>query len=177
MKILVIDDNQGNLEAAKKQLANHELILCSSFEEARELLASSNDYDVVMTDLFLPKCLDGMRSEIADQFAEEQPYGLVFALTAVKKGIKRIAVVSNATHHTHPINWALDLVGSGSIWGENAMPEILPGGVKFLYSNCLIFEDEKAWDNSWNEISQRGHSKGSPKAVKNWGRTLDVLLK
>lgn len=100
MRILVIDDNLKNLEAAKKQLGDdHELVLCSSYEQAEmELTHVSNvGYDsheygehykegkprydlVITTDLFLPPHTIGVKP---DSIKDEVPYGLPFALAAI----------------------------------------------------------------------------------------------
>jgi len=67
MRILIIENDPVHIEAAKKQLAEHELTICASYEEAEEVFLKGGgrtptqkpEFDVVLTDLFLPPCWEG----------------------------------------------------------------------------------------------------------------------
>ncbi|MDR3169202.1 MAG: response regulator [Candidatus Peribacteria bacterium] len=159
MKILIIEDNPLHIKAAKKQLSEHELTICTSYAEAEmelcgwtrsrnvsDLIAKKLDFDAVLTDLFLPSSVKGTELEHATQEERaalpEVPYGLVFAMFALRKGIP-VAIVSDMSHHKNPLCWAMDLIG-----GHYAL-----GGVKFFTSELLIREDEerneiKCWDKA-----------------------------
>ena len=176
MKILLIDDNPGNLEAARDQLNEHEFTLCSSYRAGASKLnhdpilsdhkysgfsfkKGEPQFDMVLTDLFLPTTLIGTGGS---DFEHQQPYGLVLAFTALRRGIKKIAIISNAGHHDHPIIWAMDSLGEGFSVGET----------KFIFSQRLIWEGEKGWQKSWAENATRG-SNGIN--VKNWKVVADEL--
>lgn len=151
LKILVIDDNLDNLAAAERQLIGHDLTLCSSFKEAQKYLnqdpcidgmnnlplnpeswdygryyhKGESNYDVVLTDLFLPVCLDGLGDNNPrknEHVGTEKPYGLFFVLLALRRGVKKIAIVTNAGHHDDPLIWSLEKpLGFGRMisFGEN----------------------------------------------------------
>lgn len=128
MRILVIDDTQENLDAAIEQLKEHEVITVASFTEAHKLLGNNKrnddtgpdgkpyvrwnegttEFDVVLTDLFMPAASDGGNTEKA---GETTPYGLVFAMAAIRRCVPMVAIVTKGNHHSEPMLWALDLLG------------------------------------------------------------------
>ena len=66
MRILIIEDNQLHINAAKAQLSEHELTICSSYQEVEALLGVEGrhvktklEFDAVLTDLFLPPSWKG----------------------------------------------------------------------------------------------------------------------
>ncbi len=118
MKILIIDDNQENLEAAKKQLADHEVTTLSSFDELASRFGYINSlnvkkledyflsFEVILTDLFLPASLKGVKQGSY----EDVPYGIIITMVALRLGIP-VAIVTSAGHHDNPFTWALNLIG------------------------------------------------------------------
>ena len=112
-KVLVIDDNQENLEAAKEQLGeDYNLTAISTFEEAKKML-SEEKWDIVMTDIFMPATEDGLTSEGLRHSHELVPVGLILALVALKENTPQIFIVSDTNRHSHPIAWAMDNIRSG----------------------------------------------------------------
>ncbi|MDH5442340.1 MAG: hypothetical protein OEX08_01930 [Candidatus Nomurabacteria bacterium] len=173
MKILVIDDNPQNIQAAEEQLgADHELTLCSSYDEAQEYLtqvegdvqyhAKRGDsyfahfwekgdpwFDVVLTDLFMPPSSSGQGSTEAGQV----PYGFVFALAALRRGTKNVAIVTDGNHHDSPLLWAMDLIGF-----SDSESSIAFNSSTFITCSSMI------WD-------------GNQYTVKDWKKALERLLK
>jgi CheY-like chemotaxis protein len=175
MKILVIEDNQLHIDAAKSQLAEHDVTICNNFREAEKILAGANigcwykedaqfPFDAVLTDLFLPPSpvgtlctgYDEEKVDPADiakaieEFGNEIPYGLVIALASMRRGVP-VAIVSDKSHHGHPINWALDLVSSKE--------KLLLGTLPFLSKQGCRGKDANG------------------NYVKQWKNVLDILMK
>ncbi len=151
LRILVIDDKQVNLDAAKEQLAGHQVTTASSFREAHKLLGQNKDadqyvyfdkqepaqFDVVLTDLFMPACPDGInKAKFASHEGTEKPYGTVFALAALRRGIPMVAIVTSGNHHADPLVWALDLLG-------NDPGPYKIGSTTFFYANDQMPENKE----------------------------------
>lgn len=180
MKILIIEDSKIHIDAAKTQLTGHEVTICKSYREAEKILAGADNgcwykedvefpFDAVLTDLFLPPSPIGTMSVVQnyekeenviardlpkaiEKFGEEIPYGLVIALASMRRGIP-VAIVSDKSHHGHPINWALDLVASRD-------KRLLLGRSPFLtMEGCYCMDYDV-----------------SP-PVKRWDKMLDLLMK
>ena len=149
MKILLIEDKQLHINAAKEQLKEHELTFCTSYDEAKEKLGSTNGnwydsekefpFDVVLTDLFLPPSPIGvtnnkngainMKQEAFEKFGEI-PYGIIFALLSIRRNTP-VVIVTDSTHHSHPIIWALDMIQGSKI-----------GGINLTIVDCAFVENE-----------------------------------
>lgn len=118
-KILVVDDTEKYRDAAVKALHGNHLTLVSSYATAMELLKNSN-FDVVLTDLYLPvsayhKAYVIKKWNDRDHFV---PYGFLIANFAVGKGMK-VAIVTDADHHGDPISAAFDDGGNSTIVYDN----------------------------------------------------------
>lgn len=107
-KILVIDDNQSNLNSAKNQFKNKnvELICCPLYSVAVDFIKTEK-FDIVLTDLMLPGEPEGISSTNLE-IGEEVPYGLVLSILAKNYGVKNVAIMTNISHHSGPIAWAMD---------------------------------------------------------------------
>src|SRR5680860_1517299 len=114
INILVVDDKQGNLFAARNQFAgkNVNLLCCSLFSVAVKFLRERK-FDILLTDLMIPGEVEGI-SDNNPEIGKEVPYGLVLAIMAKNIGIKNVAILSDISHHAGPIAWAMD-----NLMGEN----------------------------------------------------------
>ena len=102
-KILVIDDQQVNREAAKEQLSGIcELTVVSTFKGAVEYM-NRVQFDAILTDVMLPGEAEGVGRGIGD----DTPYGLTIALISLSQGIP-VRLVTDLDHHSSPIAWSLD---------------------------------------------------------------------
>ncbi len=181
MRILVIEDSQIQSDAAQAQLVGHEVTICKSFRQAEEILAGAKNgcwykedadfpFDAVLTDLFLPPSPIGTVSVVQhyekdkdvikrdlpktiERFGKEIPYGLVIALVSMRRNIP-VAIVSDKGHHSHPINWALDLVASRE-------RRLLLGTSPFLTMEGCYLMTKNA----------------NGETVKNWAKALEILMK
>ncbi len=123
LNILVIDDYPENLTAAKEQLSGHNLTCVSSYEEAEKALVGDNHffrrsvgevptgvYDVVITDLMMPASPKGQGKP--ENARGEVPYGLIFAILALRLRTSKVILLTDSNHHNSPLSWALDTLGS-----------------------------------------------------------------
>lgn len=114
MKILVIDDNPVHLDAAKKQLEEHDLAVVGSYDVAQALLgykawddrSNKHDFDVVLCDLLMPASHQMLARDA--RLAGEQPVGIFLALLAAKNGARYVAVFTDSDHHSHPASACFD---------------------------------------------------------------------
>jgi hypothetical protein len=155
MKVLVIDDTELQVTSAINQLSkivDVELVIARSFSEAEKAL-KSEQFDVVLSDLMMPG-----ESGYQTGKGDSTPYGFAIALLAIKKGVKKIAIVSNgqgdANHHVHPIFGALD-----SFTGKISDQLFVFAG----YScPCMSEDDLPGIERPWS--------------VKDWGFVFETLL-
>jgi CheY-like chemotaxis protein len=113
-KILVVDDKDENINAARNQFAhkNVELICCSKFSTASKLLKEQK-FDMLLTDLMMPGESMGI-SHNNPEIGKEVPYGLVLCLMAKNHGVSHVAILTDINHHSGPIASAMD-----NLLGEN----------------------------------------------------------
>lgn len=180
MKVLVIDDNVLNLDAAKAQLSSeHEVVTAGSYDEAQALLGfkdfytrtDSHPFDVVLVDLLMPVSLQ----EMADQWrfaGQEMPVGIFLVLLAAKNGAKYVGMLTDSCHHTHPGSACLDAFQE-KIDGSTALSLC---GARVLLSNSV----DAIQSFNKNDMSKPMdyYSGGGPDCVfvKNWSVLLKELL-
>src|SRR3989344_8655131 len=119
-KILVIEDDLVNVEAAKASLTNHEVTIAQSIQEAFDILCDwrwgrGESFDIVMTDVNMPRekfgGVGGRVISFPDERPESLPAGMAFALAAANLGAK-VAILSDRDHHKDYISALLDLVAN-----------------------------------------------------------------
>lgn len=157
MKVLVIDDSVINQESARQSLAGHDLTVVGNTVDAQALLRGENfDFDAVLTDLLMPlpvaqayRAAEGYCSPFGsgatcvsiEACKGEHPVGLMFALTAAARGAKFVAVVSNASHHAHPVAAQLDYFS----WIDEEPLVIRNAKVRFLNEPKHLQSGGKDW--------------------------------
>lgn len=115
-RILVIDDKKVNLDKAEKQFAgkNVELETMPTYSSALYWIMNYR-VDIVLTDLMLIGEGDGISRE-NPEIGKEVPYGFILAILAKNKGIEHVAIVTDISHHSGPIAWAVDeIMGSNKV--------------------------------------------------------------
>ena len=171
MRILVIEDTEKHILAAQKQLVDHQVTICKTFREAERILAGADigcwykedaefPFDAVLTDLYLPLSLEGIpanpvvgRTDTGESitkpaieaYGAQIPYAVVIALAATRRG-KPVAIVTDGGHHSHPMNWALDLV--------NTPRRLMLGITPFLMTDRGVcgFDDELGYVKQWHKM-------------------------
>jgi len=110
VKILVIEDTEKNIDSAKSTLPGHDVTICTSIQTAFSTLRDGQQqFDVLLTDLFLPIGeFRGMVYPYSKPLGE-LPAGLVFALKAVNLGMS-VVIVTDTDHHKDWICTLLDLL-------------------------------------------------------------------
>jgi len=146
LKILVVEDSHKHREAAKKQLAGHNVEIVVNFDDAVNVLTTrGHEFDVVLTDMLMPK---GGTSCMGEKGMEhlfvQAGYGFAIAWVAVSNGISHVAILSDASHHDHPMSWAMDFLRT----------PITKGGIEVIFSNnCLIKTGVKNWIGMLNSLT------------------------
>ncbi|MFH1236052.1 MAG: response regulator [Parcubacteria group bacterium] len=169
MKILVIDDNPFNLEAAKKQLteAGHEVTAIDNFEEAANILGGGDPlyghhvekFEAVLSDLLM--CPEEKWGQLGSEFTAQMPFGLVLVLLAALNGAKYAAVATDTNHHKHPMSHAIDGLGCmywpQDMYFKESQEAVKP---KFKINGTVV--------GIWHAPLEKGY--------KNWGKILAALL-
>jgi len=89
---------------------------CSSAEKAErrkehERMGTTNPakkFDAVLTDLMVPASGQNISDSCRHLVGQEMPLGAIIALLAIHNGVKKVAVVTDASHHFSPASAALD---------------------------------------------------------------------
>lgn len=186
MKILVVDDNQINLNAAAAQLAGHDLILVDDYEKAQYLINGSpwsktekESFDAVLVDLLMPATGLGSVSDDNPLVGREMPVGVFLALLAIKNNVKYVAVFTDSNHHDHPASTCFDAINNYS-----SSPRPITIGKSYLamcnYTNWIgLFSKENLKIGiSYEEQNRMTVEEKQEKLVsaKNWFKLLDHLI-
>lgn len=134
-RVLVIEDSARHVEAARKQLsADFNLTIVTNYHQA--LQAVQQPYDAVLTDLMLPASTEQLSKEAVEQHVGlEMPLGFVLVFLAAAAGTKRIGVVTDLSHHAHPVSAALD----------HLRKPYTVNGAMVVFSNTAITSEGKDW--------------------------------
>lgn len=174
MKILIVEDKECNIQAARIQLAEHDVTIVTGFDQAYQALGFGcfgykplvNPFEVVLTDNFLPKGGDMLMGPEGSQKAREQgamPYGAVIALYAIQTGVKYVGIHSAGNHHDDPFSFALE-------------------GLKGTFNQSVLstfLKYETYWDGGSKFSHPAKHQYVLPagwQVVKNWVRALERML-
>lgn len=150
-------------------------------KESYRLATPYPNFDVLLTDLFVPASQQAMGGKGMSLVGKEMPLGTTIALLALSVGIRDVAVVTDESHHAHPASAAFDC------FGENRSPYInimctnnvsyveideVTGEMvseEFLLSPAGIEKYPHPRGQTW------GHQ-GIVQGGKDWGQVLKMLL-
>lgn len=105
LRILVIEHELGHIESAKLTLANHQLTLATTVQEAMRILADRQQtFDVVLTCLHMP---------IGDS-TDHLEVGPIFALKAIDREM-RVIIVSEKLFREDPRSRVWNLLTGDSL--------------------------------------------------------------
>lgn len=142
LRILVIDDTAKHIASAKKGLAGHRLTTATGYQEAMELLGKEK-FDVVLTDLHLPMSSKTMGDKF--KLGELVPYGILLMIEAARQGAKKVAVVTDLSHHDDPFSAAFDHYSQFPISIEGAKVRML---------HARVSDEGKDWAEALQLIAE-----------------------
>ncbi len=111
-KILVIDDSPWNVASAHLTLKGYDYKMVSNIKEAYEVLTSGEVFDVVLTDLWLPRGEFTGEMRGGDTETTMIAAGLVFAIRATNLGMK-VVICTDSDHHEDRLVSVMDMLRNG----------------------------------------------------------------
>lgn len=163
MKILVIDDMPYNVASAHLTLKDFDYRVVDSIEKAYEILKTNEKFDVVLTDLWLPRGdFIGEIGSCEDPVTKPIPAGLVFAIRASNEGMK-VVICTDSDHHNDLLCSLLDLTKIGTYDKERP--------IKFVEARtCPV---EGVWQNGEIVFSDNWFEKAGP-FPKDWLKAMRI---
>ncbi len=160
MKILVIDDSPWNVASAHLTLKGYDYKVVGSITAAYDTLKSGEKFDIVLTDLWLPRGdFTGAMSD-GDTATTLIAAGLVFAIRAMNDGMK-VVICTDSDHHQDRLCSVMDLINANTHGKKKA--------IYFVEARrCPI---NGVWENGEITLSKDWYEKPGPKP-KNW---LEVM--
>lgn len=140
LRILVIDDTPENITSAKQGLAGHRLTTVTRYQDAMDILGQEK-FDVVLCDLHLPMSSRTMGDKF--KLGELVPYGMLLIVEAAHQGAKRVAVVTDLSHHDDPFSAAFDHFSRYSVKID---------GAKVVMMHAPIQGGAKDWASALNQL-------------------------
>lgn len=144
LSILVVEDTFKHQQAARLQLADHDVTIVGSYAEGNQLIyENKGKWDVVLLDLMLPASMCSLGEQGKVLGGQIMPLGTILALLAIKNGCKCVAIVTDTNHHDHPASAAFDwfgwdafqvgdvslyLTNRGSVEADSETFQLLPEG-------------------------------------------------
>jgi hypothetical protein len=150
--------------------------------EARKSATTYPDFDVVLTDLLVPASRQAQGGEGTKFVGQEMPLGSIIALLALVNGVKKVAVVTDMNHHSHPASAAFDCFGGTSKSEANIICTNRVGRVMIdeatgqMVSEEFLDSDDGKKMYPYPEGKTWGDRKGLIEGGKNWGEILQQLL-
>lgn len=171
MKILVIDDNGNNREAARALLKEHEITTVGSYDEGQAAVKEAHDFEVVLVDLLMPASAQTQGPKGDQYVGKEMPVGIFLALLAAKNGAKYVAVFSDSDHHSHPASACFDAFNKY----ESEPTPFNVNGAKIILSNTRMWIEEFDAMNMEKPLESGKECQIKVRA-KNWKQLLNYLL-
>lgn len=174
-RVGAIPDRSVSKEVRDEYWAKRDLVA----QELEEQFTTYHNFDVVLTDLFVPASKQDQGGDSLRLVGQEMPLGPIIALLAISNGVKRVAVVTDMNHHHHPASAAFNCFKRQPYGGG-------VGDVRVLCTNRSRCEVDAATLEPIHEIlkTPKGeekyplradHSREGTIDVKNWKRVLERL--
>jgi len=120
-RILVIDDQPCNVASAHHTLKGFSYRVVDNIIEAYKILKTGEKFDVVLTDLWLPRGnFTGAMGEWHDSETDPVAAGLVFAIRAANDGMK-VIICTDSDHHQDRLCSVMDLINDETYGKEKAI--------------------------------------------------------
>jgi hypothetical protein len=141
--VLVFDDTQKHLKAAREQLSDIcNLVITDQYERAEQLL-QFRSFDCVLLDLLVPPSPRTLGPEGQKHLGTEMPLTPILAFLALSQGVKKVGILTDANHHNHPASAALDIFRDPFMLGD----------AKVIMSNAPTRDGLKCWDKLFADLS------------------------
>lgn len=145
LEVLVVEDTEKHIERAKKLQEICNVTVVSTYQKGVTEI-SSKQYDVVLTDLFMPWYLfQKYPLESDDQMDEvrtPQALGYPLAMIALAAGVQYVGIVTDANHHKGAMAASTDDVSPQDAYSAPMKIIGNQGGAQLRF-----FKDEKKnWD-------------------------------
>lgn len=142
---------------------------------AREKFTTHPDFDAVLTDLMVPASKQAQGSDRL--VGQEMPLGTTIALLAISQGIKKVAVVTDMNHHSHPASAAFDCFRESCCAGDLKLVCTNHVSLAWLDEKTMEAIDEKFLNTPEGKEKYPGDWSGRSGLTrgKNWGQILDWL--
>ncbi|HVX90133.1 MAG TPA: response regulator [Candidatus Paceibacterota bacterium] len=182
MKILVLDDSEANRKAAAILLKGHDVTIVETYGEEVCRLLNKGNIDAYLGDLMLPASKETLAPDAYKFVGQEMPLGTITAFFALKKGVKRVAVLTQTNHHNHPASAATDYLTWGGVFavgdalvlfGQDQFQTWIDplAGTEVSYEFLESEEGKKKYPPAEKWLDFHGLLR-----VKNWRRALDELM-
>ncbi len=149
-EILVFDDNTIHRESSYEQLSDDYNVITVSTYDRAETLIKEGLVDIVLLDLLVLASRKNMGRDGLRFVGQEMPLTSSLVFLAIDRGIKRIGVLTDTSHHLHPASASLDVFRGRLI--RNL------GDIRLVFSNSSF------------DLLSKGEIK-----VKNWKRLVEKI--
>lgn len=172
----------GFTQYPEKGTADEKSAWRSQRDELAESACNRPDFDVVLTDLFLPASGEAQGQVGRSLVGQSMPIGTFIVLYAMKAGVKKIALVTNMNHHNHPASAAVDCLNGRPIAfeGVRILATNQPSGASFDESSGQELSDEFLSSDEGKKLYPKDSGWGKPHRgtfiSKNWQEVLEKLL-
>lgn len=159
MKILVVDDSQKNLDAAKEQFKDDDLTVIDNYDDAFELICPKkkninkpmgyeildHDFQIVLCDLMMPASSKRMGGKGMQFTGQKMHVGIFLAIQAGIHGPDNVIVglLSNTDHHDHPGSAALD---------DFSLSSFPLGKGNAVFTNQIWFFENENHSKDWTKF-------------------------
>jgi CheY-like chemotaxis protein len=127
-RILIVDDSPENIESARETISTeaYDIVTATGYKEAVDLL-DKQEFDWVMTDLYMPPDDRFLNKSVTTAPPELVPSGLLVMLEALSKPRVKGVGLYTSTNHSDPIcemivSMGRFLVGGKRVFLKQALP-------------------------------------------------------
>ena len=165
-RVLVLDDTFEHQLSAFALTDQYHLTVARNYDEAEKLL-TKNDYDFYLGDLLLPASGKNQGPRGEKFVGVKMPVGCTPAFFALSRGVKKVAVVTDANHHDHPASAGFDVFGNSSF---------SVGDARILMTNRHVNYHDKKTNKALSYEEAQNREKDDIYFAKNWDAVLKELL-
>ena len=168
LNILICEDTAKHLEAAREQLAEHNVFTASTLVEAMGFLGNKvfedidgyrdtlerkgrtvpvymGGIDIVLSDMYMP----GGNMPIYELGDQLSPVGVMIALRAASLGVKFVGVMTDANHHSDAMTCGIDMINGA--WFSTKRPLIINQS-KVVFTTTKMIACGSSYVKDWRAL-------------------------